>query len=111
MKDSRERLERQWQEILNLSTQMRECAEKRDWNSLQNAIEARETLLHSHFEDKSLSLQLAEKIARIEKLRELDSTVLELTSKNRNLLANEILKLQKGRIGLSAYAEGLLKPL
>ena len=111
MNDSRERLERQWQKILNLSTQMRECAEKRDWNSLQNAIDARELLLRCHFDDKDLSLQLAEKIARIEKLREMDGVVLELTSKNKNMLANEILKLQRGRNGLSAYAEGLLKPL
>ncbi|MDO8272641.1 MAG: hypothetical protein Q7U82_12095 [Gammaproteobacteria bacterium] len=109
MKDSRGQQERQWQEILNLSTQMREYAEKRDWNSLQNAIEAREILLHSFFEDTTLSLQVAEKIARIEKLKEIDGVVLELTSKNKQLLAKEILKLQKGRNGLSAYTASLSK--
>jgi hypothetical protein len=36
---------------------------------------------------------------------------LELTSKNKQLLAKEIIKLQKGRAGMSAYTEGLLKPL
>lgn len=110
MKDSRERLEKQWQEILALSTQMREYAEKRDWNSLQSAIDTRESLLRFHFEDANLPLQTAEKIARIEKLMEVDGAVLELASKNKQLLANEIIKLQKGRSGLSAYTEGLLKP-
>lgn len=109
MKDSQRQQERQWQEILNLSTQMRENAEKRDWNSLQNAIEARELLLHSFFEDKTIPLQVAEKIARIEKLKEIDYVVLELTSNNKNLLAKEILKLQKGRNGLSAYTADLSK--
>ena len=109
MKDSRDRLEKQWQEILTLSTQMREYAEKRDWNSLQNAIDTRESLLRFHFEDASLPLQTAEKIARIEMLMEMDGTVLELASKNKQLLANEILKLQKGRNGLSAYTEGVYK--
>lgn len=109
MKDSRERHERQWQEILNLSTQMREYAEKRDWISLQNAIDAREILLHCHFEDQSLSLKAAEKIARIEKLKEIDGAVLELTNKNKQLLAKEIIKLQRGRNGLSAYTAGLVK--
>ncbi len=109
MKDSLERLEKQWQEILNISTQMQEYAEKRDWNSLQDAIDAREFLLRFHFEDASLPLQTAEKIARIENLMEMDGTVLELASKNKQLLANEILKLQKGRNGLSAYTEGVYK--
>ncbi|MDO9317099.1 MAG: hypothetical protein Q7V56_02725 [Gammaproteobacteria bacterium] len=109
MKDSREQQERQWQEILSLSTQMREYAEKRDWNSLKIAIEAREILLHSFFEDTTLSLQVTEKIARIEKLKDIDGGVLELTSNNKQLLAKEILKLQKGRNGLSAYTASLSK--
>lgn len=110
MKGSQEHLERQWQEILNLSRQMQECAEKRDWISLQDVISARETLLSAHFSDKNLALQVAEKIARIEQLKEIDGSVLELTSKNKQLLAKEIIKLQKGRAGMSAYTEGLLKP-
>ncbi len=110
MKGSQENLERQWQQILNLSTQMREFAEKRDWKSLQDVISAREILLSAHFSDKTLALQAAEKIARIEKLKEIDGAVLELTSKNKQLLAKEIIKLQKGRAGMSAYTEGLLKP-
>jgi len=110
MKGSQENLERQWQEILNLSTQMREFAEKRDWNSLQDAIAARELLLSSHFSDKTLALQAAENVARIQKLKEIDGAIMELTNKNKQLLAKEIVKLQRGRTGLSAYTEGLLKP-
>ncbi len=103
---SREQQESQWQEILNLSVQMRESAEKRDWQALHNLITSRESLLPLYFEKVIPGLEVTEKIARVAILQKIDKTVLELTSNNKALLAKEIVRLQKGRNGLAAYAAG-----
>ncbi|MES3008203.1 MAG: hypothetical protein V4751_10590 [Pseudomonadota bacterium] len=107
---SREQQERHWQEILSLSVKMREFAEKRDWPSLQNAMEKRETLLPLYFNENTSAPKVTEKIERIGILQKIDKTVLELTNKNKGLLTNEIVRLQKGKNGLAAYAAGQSEP-
>jgi Flagellar protein FliT len=99
--------EAQWQTILNLSRQMLEYAENRDWNSLQDKISVREKLLPTYFDTRSKAQKISEKLAHITMLQNIDGQILELTTKNKDLLAKEIVKLQNGRNGLAAYAASL----
>jgi len=98
------RVEReQWGTILELSTRMLEQAEIRDWDSLSALMDARDKLLKLYFTQ-------SDSVARNEQLREQigmlqdnDRLIVELTKTNRELLADELIKLQKAKQTVNAY--------
>ncbi len=123
-----------WEMILNLSENMLESAEKRDWESLTLYMNAREKVMNAYF---SIPLMEAEEIARqaeedlstqenkgaamshktgmskrieilkhqIEHIKKNDRLIISITAQNKDLLARELLKLQKARKMVVGYAQ------
>lgn len=93
----------QWGTILDLSTRMLEQAEIRDWNSLQGLMDARDKLLKLYFTQSDSVARNEELREQIEMIQHNDRLIVGLTKQNRELLADELIKLQKAKQTVNAY--------
>jgi hypothetical protein len=97
----------QWSTILDLSQRMLELAQVRDWQSLESLMTAREKLLPLYFVDDVAPARATELQEHIRVIQDNDRLIVELTQINRELLADELLKLQKARQLVSHYQQQL----
>lgn len=93
----------QWGTILDLSTRMLELAEIRDWDSLSGLMEARDKLLKLYFTQSDSVARNDELREQIGMIQDNDRLIVELTKSNRELLADELIKLQKAKQTVNAY--------
>lgn len=93
----------QWGTILELSHRMLELAETRDWDSLPPLMNARDKLLKLYFTASASAQHTQEMKAQIEMIQNNDRLIVELTKHNRELLADELIKLQKAKQTVNAY--------
>jgi len=97
----------QWRTILDLSTRMLEHAETRDWQSLEALMSARDKLLKLYFAEGAAPARVAMLKEQIATIQANDRLIVELTQKNRELLAEELIKLQRARQQILQYQKGL----
>ena len=97
----------QWRTILDLSTRMLEHAETRDWQSLEALMSARDKLLKLYFADGAAAERVAMLKEQIATIQANDRLIVDLTQKNRELLAEELIKLQRARQQILQYQKGL----
>ena len=97
----------QWKTILDLSTRMLEHAETRDWQSLEALMSARDRLLKLYFADGAVPERVSMLKEQIATIQANDRLIVELTQKNRELLAEELIKLQRARQQILQYQKGL----
>jgi hypothetical protein len=97
----------QWKTILDLSTRMLEQAETRDWQALEALMSARDRLLKLYFADSAAPERVAILKEQIAMIQANDRLIVELTQKNRELLAEELIKLQRARQQILQYQKGL----
>ena len=97
----------QWKTILDLSTRMLEHAETRDWQSLEALMSARDRLLKLYFADGAAPERVSMLKEQIATIQANDRLIVELTQKNRELLAEELIKLQRARQQILQYQKGL----
>ena len=93
----------QWGTILELSTRMLEHAETRDWDSLNGLMGARDKLLKLYFTQRDSVARNEELREQIAMIQDNDRLIVELTKQNRELLADELIKLQKAKQTVNAY--------
>tara|TARA_R110002167_G_scaffold45324_2_gene136188 strand:+ start:360 stop:701 length:342 start_codon:yes stop_codon:yes gene_type:complete len=93
----------QWGTILELSTRMLEQAEIRDWDSLTGLMDARDKLLKLYFTQSDSVARNEELREQIAMIQDNDRLIVELTKTNRELLADELIKLQKAKQTVNAY--------
>ena len=93
----------QWGTILELSTRMLEQAEIRDWDSLNGLMDARDKLLKLYFTQSDSVARNEELREQIAMIQDNDRLIVELTKSNRELLADELIKLQKAKQTVNAY--------
>ena len=93
----------QWGTILELSTRMLEQAEIRDWDSLTALMDARDKLLKLYFTQSDSVARNEELREQIAMIQDNDRLIVELTKTNRELLADELIKLQKAKQTVNAY--------
>lgn len=93
----------QWKTILDLSTRMLEQAETRDWQSLEVLMSARDKLLKLYFADGAAPGRVDMLKEQIAVIQANDRLIVELTQKNRELLAEELIKLQRARQQILEY--------
>lgn len=93
----------QWGTILDLSTRMLEQAEIRDWDSLSALMDARDKLLKLYFTQRDSVARNEELREQIGMIQDNDRLIVELTKTNRELLADELIKLQKAKQTVNAY--------
>jgi len=96
-----------WRTILDLSTRMLEHAETRDWQSLEALMSARDKLLKLYFTESAAPQRVAMLQEQIAMIQANDRLIVELTQKNRELLAEELIKLQRARQQILQYQKGL----
>lgn len=97
----------QWKTILDLSTRMLEHAETRDWQSLEALMGARDKLLKLYFTQETAPGRVATLQEQIATIQANDRLIVELTQKNRELLAEELIKLQRARQQILQYLKSL----
>jgi hypothetical protein len=97
----------QWRTILDISQRMLELAQVRDWQSLESLMTARDKLLPLYFVDDAPPTRATQLQEHIRVIQDNDRLIMELTQKNRELLADELLKLQKARQLISHYQQQL----
>ena len=97
----------QWRTILDLSTRMLEQAETRDWQALEALMSARDRLLKLYFADGAAPGRVEMLKEQIAVIQANDRLIVELTQKNRELLAEELIKLQRARQQILQYQKGL----
>lgn len=107
MNDESRRDTAQWRTILDLSTRMLEHAETRDWQSLEALMSARDRLLKLYFADGAAPQRVALLQEQIAVIQANDRLIVDLTQKNRELLAEELIKLQRARQQILQYQKGL----
>lgn len=100
----------QWKTILDLSTRMLEHAETRDWQSLEALMSARDRLLKLYFGDGVAPARVATLQEQIATIQANDRLIVELTQKNRELLAEELIKLQRARQQILHYLKEMQNP-
>lgn len=93
----------QWGTILELSTRMLEHAETRDWESLTDLMNARDKLIKLYFTQSDSVARNEELQEQIAMIQDNDRLIVELTKQNRELLADELIKLQKAKQTVNAY--------
>lgn len=93
----------QWGTILELSTRMLEHAEIRDWESLKGLMDARDKLLKLYFTQSDSVARNEDMRDQIAMIQDNDRLIVELTKSNRELLADELIKLQKAKQTVNAY--------
>ncbi len=96
-----------WQTILDLSTRMLELAGARDWQSLKALLDARDKLLKHYFAEDAAPERAAQLQEQIALLQANDRLIVELTQKNRDLLEDELIRLQRARQQILQYRKGL----
>ena len=93
----------QWQEITRLSESMLNSAQKKDWEQLNKLVLSRQELLSDYFEGE-LSAQQAELAqADISALQDTDKQIIALTQSNKDLLAEAMVQLQRGKNMTAQY--------
>jgi hypothetical protein len=90
-----------------LSTRMLEQAETRDWQSLEALMSARDRLLKLYFADGAAPGRVEMLKEQIAVIQANDRLIVELTQKNRELLAEELIKLQRARQQILQYQKRL----
>ncbi len=95
----------QWATILDLSHRMLELAETRDWDSLPPLMNARDKLIKLYFTASASLERTQEMKEQIEMIQNNDRLIVELTKHNRELLADELIKLQKAKQTVNAYKQ------
>ena len=95
----------QWATILELSHSMLELAETRDWDSLTPLMNARDKLIKLYFTASASPERTQEMKEQIEMVQNNDRLIVELTKHNRELLADELIKLQKAKQTVNAYQQ------
>ncbi len=94
---------RQWQEITELSESMLNAAQKKDWEQLNELVLSRQELLSDYFEG-GLSAQQAELAQQdISALQDTDKEIIVLTQFNKDLLAEAMMQLRRGRKMAAQY--------
>ena len=95
----------QWATILDLSQRMLELAETRDWDSLPPLMNARDKLIKLYFTPSGSVERTQAMKEQIEMIQNNDRLIVELTKHNRELLADELIKLQKAKQTVNAYQQ------
>ena len=95
----------QWQTIMAFSAKMMEVSRDANWEQLQNMDELRRELLECFFAVPPEG-QFAEQIKHdIQHILEVDTAIVELVKAARDIIPQQMNKLNQGRKAAAAYTE------
>jgi hypothetical protein len=101
--DSHQEQARKWLQILELSRNILECAQRSDWEKVDAQASAREAELDAFFR-QAVESTLVETVQKgIAEMMAQDEEIVRLVKKNREDLAREIMDLQAKRKQIRDY--------
>jgi len=92
-----------WLKIVEMSKELRRLAQRSDWSELNTLSERRDVLLNEFFQQDLAPGMRDIVVEDIKTIREIDEDTLTLVQKNKDLLADEIIRLQVKRKRLHSY--------
>ncbi len=93
----------QWLKIVEMSRELKRLAQRSDWSELNTLSERRDILLNNFFEQELVQEMRNIVLEDIKEIRQMDEDIVSLVQKNKDLLADEIIRLQAKRKRLHCY--------
>ena len=95
----------QWQTILAFSAKMIDVSRDANWEQLQNMDVMRRELLECFFENKPEG-EFAEQVGRdVHNLLDIDKAIVEVVKAARDIIPQQMNKLNQGRKAAAAYSD------
>ena len=97
--------ESQWQNIMQMTAQLRELSAQEDWQKM-NEVSMQRQIKLAHFFASSVAESEVELVAQgIQKILHSDQILMQISQKQKQAISSEVQKISSGRQAIKAYGQ------